>query len=270
LSRVDSTIWDLDDHTNAKHEILRNYLGGWFPILARWSGRIIFIDGFAGPGIYSRGEEGSPVIALRTASEHILKPHQWAEINFLFIEKDKKRAAILKKILNEKFPKFPNEINYTVISDEFEPTIQGLLEELDKEKKRLAPCFAFIDPFGFTGFSMNLLKRLLFYDKCEVLITFMAGFIRRFLDDLREPALDTLYGTKEWRKIRTIKESRIKNLLKLYEKQLKEQCGVIYVRSFEMIGSNNQIIYYLIFATKHWLGLKIMKESMWSVDKTLE
>ena len=74
MSPVDTTIWDLDDHTRAKHEILRYYLGGWFPILARASGRIIYLDGFAGPGIYSNGEEGSPIIALRTASEHMLTP----------------------------------------------------------------------------------------------------------------------------------------------------------------------------------------------------
>jgi three-Cys-motif partner protein len=267
MSSVNSTIWDLDDHTKAKHEILRYYLGGWFPILARTSGRIIYLDGFAGPGVYSKGEEGSPIIALRTASEHMLGPQKWAEMKFLFIEKDPKRADILKQVLVDKFPTLPNKIDYTVISDEFEPTIRELLDYLEKEKKKLAPCFAFIDPFGFTGFSMDLLSKLLSHDKCEVLITFMAGFVRRFLDELREPALDILYGTKEWRKIREIPDNKAKYLLELYEKQLKELCGVEFTRSFEMIGSNGQIIYYMIFGTKHWRGLKVMKEAMWSVDR---
>jgi len=267
MSPVDTTIWDLDDHTRAKHEILRYYLGGWFPILARTSGRIIYLDGFAGPGIYSKGEEGSPIIALRTASEHMLRLHKWAEIKFLFIENDSKRAETLEQVLTEKFPTLPDKISYTVISDEFESTVKELLDHLEKEKKKLAPCFAFIDPFGFTGFSMDLMKKLFSHDKCEVLITFMAGFVRRFLDEIREPALDTLYGTPVWRKIREIKENREKQLLELYEKQLKEQCGVEYTRSFEMIGLNGQIIYYMIFGTKHWLGLKVMKEAMWSVDR---
>jgi len=267
MSPVDTTIWNLDDHTRAKHEILRYYLGGWFPILARTSGRIIYLDGFAGPGIYSKGEEGSPIIALRTAYEHMLTPHKGAEIKFLFIERDPNRAEVLEQVLKEKFPALPDKINYTVISDEFERTVRELLDYLEKEEKKLAPCFAFIDPFGFTGFSMDLMKKMLSHDKCEVLITFMAGFVRRFLDELREPALDTLYGTKEWRKIRVTPDNKARHLLELYEKQLKEQCGVEFTRSFEMIGLTGQIIYYMIFVTKHWRGLKVMKEAMWSVDR---
>ncbi|MBZ9577415.1 three-Cys-motif partner protein TcmP [Patescibacteria group bacterium] len=263
---VEPTIWDLDPHTKAKHEILRYYLGGWFPILARYAGRIVYIDGFAGPGVYSKGEEGSPVIALRTAYEHVLRPQFRAELVFLFIESRKDRAEKLKEVLQEKFPDLPEKIKYWVISDEFEPTIERFLEELEKEKAKLAPTFAFIDPFGFTGFSMDLLKRLLRHNKCEVLITFMAGFIKRFLDELREPALDSLFSTDEWRKIRDIDRPKERPLLELYERQLREVCGINYTRSFEMIGENNQLMYYMIFGTKHWKGLKVMKEAMWNVD----
>jgi hypothetical protein len=40
--------------------------------MAKWNGRIIFLDGFAGPGRYAGGEEGSPLIALRALFLH---PH---------------------------------------------------------------------------------------------------------------------------------------------------------------------------------------------------
>lgn len=68
----DETIWPLDQHTRAKHELLRRYLGAWFPILtyAGYHGRVMFLDGFAGPGIYSNGEPGSPIIALNTLVNH--------------------------------------------------------------------------------------------------------------------------------------------------------------------------------------------------------
>ena len=95
----------------------------------------------------------------------------------------------------------------------------------------------------------------------------MAGFVRRFLDELREPALDVLFGTKDWRGIRNISGNKAKYLLELYEKRLMECCGVEYTRSFEMIGANGQIIYYMVFCTKHWLGLNVMKEAMWRVDR---
>jgi three-Cys-motif partner protein len=67
---VRETHWELLPHTQAKHEILRRYLEAWLPIMATWQGRIVFVDGFAGPGRYSGGEPGSPLIALHTLLEH--------------------------------------------------------------------------------------------------------------------------------------------------------------------------------------------------------
>ena len=96
MSGPPSTIWKIEPHTKAKHEILKRYLGAWFPILSKWEGRLIYLDGFAGPGIYASGELGSPVIALETAVNHILLP-RFKEITFLFIEKDKARAQKLAR-----------------------------------------------------------------------------------------------------------------------------------------------------------------------------
>lgn len=41
------TLWPLDEQTEGKHMLLRRYLDGWFPILGRSNGRLLFIDGFA-------------------------------------------------------------------------------------------------------------------------------------------------------------------------------------------------------------------------------
>lgn len=39
------------------------------------------------------------------------------------------------------------------------------------------------------------------------------------------------------------------------------------MRNFEMKGPYNQVIYYLIYGTKHWKGLEAMKEAMYRVDR---
>jgi three-Cys-motif partner protein len=261
-----STIWPIEPHTRAKHVILENYLKAWFPILFKWEDKIIYLDGFAGPGLYAGGEIGSPVIALKTALEHKLS-ERFKEIIFFFIEKDKKRAEVLSSVLKEKFPNLPKNIKYVIKSSEFAPTLEQVLDELEQRGAKLAPTFAFLDPFGFSGFPMKLIGRMMRYDKCEVLITFMVGFVRRFLDEWREPALNELYATDEWKKACDMKEEeRVNFLLKLYENQLKTVGGAKYVRSFEMIGPHHQVIYYLVFGTKHPKGLEVMKEAMWRVD----
>ncbi|HDQ05936.1 MAG TPA: three-Cys-motif partner protein TcmP [Candidatus Bathyarchaeota archaeon] len=267
MTSISSTIWPLDPHTKAKHEILENYLKAWFPILSRWSGRIIYLDGFAGPGVYEGEEDGSPIIALKTAHEHTLQ-HILKEIVFLFIEKEKDRADKLKEVINERFSDLPKNLSCQVICQEFAPALERVLYEIDKHDAQLAPTFAFLDPFGFSGFPMQLIGRLMKHKKCEVLITFMVSFINRFTDDLRESVLTELFATEEWKKVRDITnpEQRRRFLLELYKTQLIHVGGAEYVRSFEMVNRYNQPIYYLVYGTKHPLGLKVMKDAMWRVD----
>jgi GMT-like wHTH domain len=87
-----TTIWDLEPHTAAKHEILRRYLQAWAPILSQGNfPQLVFVDGFAGPGRYSKGEEGSPLIAVKAAVEQP-RPIR-AQVDFHFIELDEKGPA---------------------------------------------------------------------------------------------------------------------------------------------------------------------------------
>ncbi len=55
MAKPKTTIWTPDAHTLAKHVILRRYLGGWFPILGQGghNPRLVYLDGFSGPGIRS-------------------------------------------------------------------------------------------------------------------------------------------------------------------------------------------------------------------------
>ena len=84
------TVWQLEPHTRAKHEILVAYLKAWFPILSHGSDDgVLYIDGFAGPGRYAKGEQGSPLLALEAAKQHRLS----GKVRFWFIEQDPERAS---------------------------------------------------------------------------------------------------------------------------------------------------------------------------------
>ena len=95
----------------------------------------------------------------------------------------------------------------------------------------------------------------------------MSGFVRRFLDELRENTLDELFETQQWREARNLSgRERDEYLINLYKEQLKSAGEVKYVRTFEMRGERNLLLYDLVFATKHWRGLEVMKEAMWKAD----
>jgi len=93
-------------------------------------------------------------------------------------------------------------------------------------------------------------------------------FIARFLSrPEQEKALTTLFGTDEWKAARDVKgEERLLLLHDLFQAQLKRECRLDYVRSFEIVTAHKNSGYHLFFGTKHELGLQKMKESMWRID----
>ena len=94
-----TTQWEIEPHTLAKHEILRRYLSAWYPILSTYNPRIVYLDGFCGPGRYKGGEDGSPIIALREALKYSQRLKN-NEITFLFVDERADRIAHLNAELN--------------------------------------------------------------------------------------------------------------------------------------------------------------------------
>lgn len=162
----------------------------------------------------------------------------------------------------------PKNVQYGVYPADFEAAMSDILDNLDKEKKRLAPTFAFIDPFGYSGLPFYLIRKILSFPHCEVFINFAYSSINRFIDteDSRTEIFDSLFETSKWRKIREINDptERNRQLVSLYTVQLKTASR--YVRSFEMEDNVGRISYYLFFATNHVKGFVEMKSAMWRVD----
>jgi len=259
--------WPIEDHTVAKHRLLESYLGAWLPILASQSKGLNYLDGFAGPGEYSGGEAGSPVIALRTATQHKLK--LTSEIYFLFIENDPARAAHLTELLKKRFPELPQGWAFHVETASFDRSVSSMLDEFDQRGAKLAPTLVFVDPFGFTEFPMATLRRILSSRRCELFVTFMSGFVSRFLEPDRGPALDALFGCSDWTSAKALSgRERVDFLVRLYERQLGVIEAKVFVRSFEICDANDRPLYHLIFATKNLRGLEEMKEAMFRMDRT--
>jgi len=271
MNKIQSVIWSMDPHTEAKHTILKKYLQAWIPIISRYNGKVIYIDGFAGPGEYKNGKDGSPIIAIKSVIEHKLRNQMRAHFKFLFIEKKKDRCEHLKKILSKiKLPLSP-KIDITIECNKFHEVIGDILNSLEDKNKSLAPSFVFIDPFGFSGIPLDLIKKIMKNKRCEVLITFMYEDIIRWLElPLNAPHLDALFGTNKWRLINkkcSNPKDKVIRFHNLYQSQLKGDIGINYVRSFMMVNKFNKPDYFLFFGTNNKLGLEKMKESMWKVDK---
>ena len=167
---------DYDNLQRVKHQLLKGYLGGWFPILGSWSGRIVYIDCNAGRGKHKTGQPGSPLIAITTFLGHPFRERilKKCEVSFFFIEADKENQQNLEKIMTA--IKRPPKVSVTTKLGEFEAIISEEIKHLKAQNAQLAPAFVFVDPYGFR-LPGKLLAQLKAFEKCELFITFMWRWI---------------------------------------------------------------------------------------------
>lgn len=262
------TIWAIDADTSAKHQVLRGYMDAWFPIMGTTNPKLVVIDAFAGPGRYEGGEAGSPILMLESLRQHAARNTITAEVIFFFIEEDAARAESLRREVAALEIKASENITVQIEEGLFHERVGEVLDDIDRRGARLAPTFAFIDPFGYKANRIALSSRILGFKKCEVLMYVPLPFMARFLNGKGVPvdAFDHLFGDDRWRAAQGQSSQREgeRILHDLLIQRLREDCA--YVRSFEIVGSGPKQGATLFFGTNHPMGLRRMKESMWKTD----
>ncbi len=245
------------EHTATKHTILKDYLGAWVGILSTWNEKVAYIDGFCGPGSYQVGEEvydGSPIIALRIAEYFADK----VKVVCQFIDKKEEYCNDLEERIEE----LGFKPKYDIVCAEFEEALTHLLDRVPN----MVPAFCFIDPFGYAGISLHLIKRFLERPTTETFITFMYDSISHWLPaPAQHSTMDALFGTGEWRHVlkKGLKKREKEIFLRdLYHKQLKT-CAK-HVWPFRMVDPEKaKTIYYLFHCTNHPKGTREMKKVMY-------
>lgn len=270
----DDTLWDLDPHTAAKHRLLRAYVDAWFPIMAYQTlkvragddPRLLIVDGFAGPGRYKTGEDGSPLILLKALLDHA-SFGDWDDMKFifLFIEHDQERVDHLEGEVENL--DLPDNVFVEIQQGEFRDRFGELVEQTHETNMHLVPTFAFIDPFGYTQAPVSFVGRFFEFPRCEALIFLPLDAINRFLGwDKMKPTLNELFGDDRWKEALEFEGiERREKLLSLFEESIEEQGEIEFVRSFAVKTLEGRD-YRLVFATGSKVGLSRFKDAMWSVD----
>ncbi len=274
---TDPILWDQDDHTAAKHRVLRKYLDGWIAVMAQQTlnsqayrigpPRLLLVDGFAGPGRYATGEPGSPLLMLDALLTHTGRG-RWDAVQFiyLFIEHDSRRVDHLRHEIAG-LGALPTNVTVLIEPGEFEATFGRLLDETTSHGKLLVPTFAFIDPFGYSASSMSLTGKLLAFPRCEVLVFLPLSFVHRFVGrEGQDAALTALFGCEDWREAIPLEgAARREFLLDLFARQLGANATVEHVRSFQLRTQDGND-YRLVFGLGHDKALDLAKDAMWKAD----
>lgn len=270
LSSDNHPVWTIEPHTSAKHALLKGYLDAWFPALGTWQGRVVFFDGFAGPGVYADDEPGSPTIALTALLDHQhLAKMSSTEFVFVFNEMDGKRHAELERVVAElqaSRQPWPSNVKIQVSNAGFQTLARSILQNLGPGK--LAPTFTFLDPFGYKDVPINLVAEFVKFNRSELFIYFDFNSANRFgTAGVVDEHFTSLYGTDEYKNAPADQTAGRKEYLRdLYKRQLEQVADFQYVRHFEMVNASGHTGNYMFFCTRSKVGLQKMKEVMWRVD----
>lgn len=249
-----------------KHIILQNYLPSWARILGSRHRRLCYIDCYAGPGVYEfKGDvvDGSPLIAVRAASDYVTKV-QGRQMTLILVEKDEKQRSSLQAELTKLTPN-PTGVEVHVMAQDATEFVPSLL----KKFPNLVPSFFMVDPYGHP-LTVSILNDILRSRRTEALITFMYYRINM---DAGNPSvqhhLDEMFGDSQWRHESFLKESggkREQHFLEYFTSRIEAPYKVPFCIRFDAedrFQATRRTKYYLIHASNHPKAALLMKEVMW-------
>jgi len=120
-----------------KHGILKRYLPIFVTKTGSVAGEVVYLDCYAGPGLYSDGSDGSPALALATAKA-VAGAKGRASMHGHLIEKEPRSVNGLRVLLATQ------GLTWDVHQGQAEEHVPRILQGLGDD----VPMFAFIDPFG--------------------------------------------------------------------------------------------------------------------------
>jgi three-Cys-motif partner protein len=246
------------EQTFAKHLFLDLYLDRVAFHIAYAQPDFVYVDGFSGPW-QSAGqdlEDTSFMIAIRKLQyvrEALGKSGKVPRMRCLFIEADKTRFETL-----ESATRSAAQVHTKALFGEFEALTAEILRFIGSGFS-----LVFIDPTGWEGFAMDLIRPILERGRGEVIVNFMFDYINRFVNDHRpeiETSFDQLFGTKAWHHLRSAEDRE--DIVRFYSEQLRA-AGSYRFSTFTPIFKPlaDRAYFYLIYCTRSIRGLIEFRES---------
>lgn len=253
------------EQTQVKHFILQKYLQRFAHIVGFHRDTITYVDCFSGPwkGKSEELEDTSFAVALkelRGAREtHRLRQRN-ISLRCFFLEKDPDAFLRLTDYLHN-----VTDVDVEARNATLEESIGDIVDFVGRGGARSFP-FIFIDPSGWTGFAMANIAPLLRLQPCEVLINFMTGHIRRFLDSPLEQTQESfrqLFGNDGFRaKVHGLEgQDRDDAAVEEYARSVRLTGDYSFVCSAIVLNpERDQTHFHLIYATRDRKGVEVFKD----------
>jgi three-Cys-motif partner protein len=251
------------DQSVIKARIVSKYFFAWANVVMQTArklgGKISYIDLYAGPGRYKDGSASTPLMILEKA---IANPTFASTLVAYFNDSEENNVSTLR----EEIAKLPG-----IERLKHPPIIE--CGEIDEE---VAKHFnsSFIDPFGYKGLSLNIVKGVIKDWGCDCVFFFNYNRINAGISN---PAVEKhmiqLFGEARVQQLKMrlpdlSPELREAAILEELSAELR-RLGATFVLPFTFKNAaGTRTTHKLIFVTKHFKGYEIMKDIMFAESST--
>jgi three-Cys-motif partner protein len=252
------------DQSEVKARIVQKYFYAWanviMPTARKSGGRIAYIDLYAGPGRYKDGAASTPLLVL----QHAIADAKLASMLVTLLnDSDSNRTSTLQTEICA-LPGIGNLKHKPVVS------CGEIDEEAEKHfnQAKLVPSFSFIDPFGYKGLSLKIIKGVIKDWGCDCVFFFNYNRINAGIGNQAVAGhMDALFG-KERADVLRVRLSGLSPELReaLILEELAAEIkalGGTYVLPFTFRNSSGtRTSHKLVFVSKSFKGYAIMKDIM--------
>ena len=277
----------LENHSRAKHEILRGYLAAYVQTLLSNPNRdqfnLTLVDGFCGGGLYQlagTGEEkpGSPLImlnALREAEALVntgrKKPIRF-DVDYFFIDAHPDATALLSKVL--KVQGYERRIgkDIHVWNADFNSKADVLIEHVKRRMPRNGRAIFLLDQYGYTEVPTDVIHRIMKQvPSAEVILTFNVASLLTYISDKKgqAEALLARAGTPESLKGRSIADIKLNErdwrlfIQACMYPDLVRNCGAQFYTLFFIRSEEGHGDYWLVHFSQHARARDVMTRIHW-------
>ncbi len=252
------------EQSEAKARIVSKYFSAWaqviMPSAKQNGGKIAYIDLYAGPGRYKDGAASTPLLVLQTAINH---PQMAQMLVSYFNDAEINNIRTLESEIH-KLPNIERLKHFPIINC---GEIDGEAEQFFVQT-RLVPTFSFVDPFGYKGLSLKIVKGVIKDWGCDCIFFFNYNRINAGItNDYVSSHINALFGRTRANELRCTLPGRPPQfreaaILEALAQEIKE-LGGRYVLPFTFKNnSGTRTSHKLIFVSKSFKGYEIMKEIM--------
>lgn len=265
------------DQTRVKHLILQSYLKPYFDIVSKQTDSLVYLDGFAGRGLYEDPHApagvsfGSPLRAMRLFASVPELRH----VRTVLIENNSLHFPFLSDAVATIVREHKELPSPELFFEKFSIAAHRVIRELPTSGTHVPAVFAFIDPCGVEDVVFEVIVEILQRPFAECFVFFNYEGVNRIVGAAElngsSPTLSNLLGGDDAVRrllarvaVTRTPDQREEAIVGGYCSEVSRTVSPIFVAPFRVESeARRSTSHYLLHFTKNATAFRIMKDIMW-------